>query len=134
MNKIVIDTNVFISSILSKNSPPAKIMNLVSDQKLTLIYNLIILNEYKIVLSYDKFKIANEKQKLIIDEIINLGLINEPAKSTIVFSNESNRIFYDTAKNNNALLITGNIRHFPDEPFIMKPVDFASYINIMEYL
>jgi predicted nucleic acid-binding protein len=37
---------------------------------------------------------------------------------------EKDRIFYDTAKQRNAILITGNIKHFPEEDFIMSPKDF----------
>ena len=34
------------------------------------------------------------------------------------------RIFYDAAKDNEAFLITGNTKHYPDEPFILTPAQF----------
>ena len=37
---------------------------------------------------------------------------------------ETDRIFYDTAKASGAILITGNLKHFPSEPFIMKSAEF----------
>jgi predicted nucleic acid-binding protein len=37
---------------------------------------------------------------------------------------EDDRKFYDVAKAALAFLITGNIRHFLPEPFIVTPVDF----------
>jgi len=39
------------------------------------------------------------------------------------------RKFYDVAKASHACLITGNIRHFPKEPFILTPAGF-----LKEYL
>jgi predicted nucleic acid-binding protein len=42
---------------------------------------------------------------------------------------EDDRIFYDTAKEGDAILITGNFRHYPNEPFIMKPSAFWALIK-----
>jgi len=39
-------------------------------------------------------------------------------------TDETDRVFYDTAKASGAILITGNIRHYPAMPFIMTPADF----------
>jgi len=49
-----------------------------------------------------------------------------PPTSTISLPDETDRIFYDTAKSSEAVLITGNIRHYPEEPFIMTPAEFLS--------
>lgn len=43
---------------------------------------------------------------------------------------EKDRIFYDTAKESSAILVTGNIKHFPKEAFIMSPNDFIQEIGI----
>jgi len=45
-------------------------------------------------------------------------------ESNIPMPDESDRIFYDTAKQSGSILITGNTKHFPDEPFIMTPAEF----------
>jgi len=50
----------------------------------------------------------------------------EPPKSDILFNHEPDRIFYDTAKASGSILITGNIRHYPTEPFIMTPSDLLN--------
>jgi predicted nucleic acid-binding protein len=42
---------------------------------------------------------------------------------------EDDRVFYDTATASEAVLVTGNIRHFPAEPFVMTPADFLSVLN-----
>ena len=52
----------------------------------------------------------------------------EPAASDIPMIDETDRIFYDTAKAAGATLITGNIKHYPAEPFIMLPADFIKNI------
>jgi len=39
-------------------------------------------------------------------------------------TDEDERAFYDTAKNNDAYLVTGNTRHYPNESFILTPTEF----------
>ena len=38
----------------------------------------------------------------------------------------ADRVFYDVAKASEAELITGNIKHYPKEPFIISPAAFMS--------
>ena len=129
MERIVIDTNVLISSAITSGGNPEKIMNLVSDRQLMLYYSRKIINEYERVLAYEKFGIKDLTQAKIINSIKFLGILIEPEVSNIPFSDESDKTFYDTAKTSASTLVTGNIKHFPDEPFIMTPADFIIRIN-----
>jgi len=51
-------------------------------------------------------------------------------KSGIPLPDESDRIFYDVAKISNAYLITGNIKHYPIETWIMAPAAFITLIDV----
>ena len=53
--KVVIDTNVVVSSIISPNGNPFTVMEMVSDGELALFYSTEIINEYKRVLAYREF-------------------------------------------------------------------------------
>lgn len=123
--KAVIDTNVVISSTLSLNGKPAEIMKLFYTSKLQLFYTVEIFAEYKRVLAYKKLSIAEETQFGIINALeVGGTFVESPTSSTISFTDESDRIFYDTAKANDAILITGNIKHYPDDSAVMTPADF----------
>jgi len=124
MIKLVIDTNVIISAALSDKGNPAQIINMVSEGKLQLYYNEQILSEYSDVLTRKKFMFSHDKQELLINKIIEMGVDFEPKISVMPMPDEDDRIFYDTAKEIGAFLITGNKKHYPDEPFIMTPSDF----------
>jgi hypothetical protein len=41
-------------------------------------------------------------------------------------ADESDRKFFDAAKTCGAVLITGNKKHYPPEPFILSPAEFLS--------
>ena len=46
-----------------------------------------------------------------------------------MFPDPDDRIFYCVAlaaQSDNALLVTGNAKHFPQAPFIITPADFAA--------
>jgi putative PIN family toxin of toxin-antitoxin system len=124
MKKVTVDTNIIISSALSPNGKADQFMRLVFDSKLQLCYCTEILTEYKEVLSRQKFNFTAEKQEYFLDGIKRLGLLIKPTKSDIPLTDESDRIFYDTAKASEAILVTGNVRHYPVEPFIMTLSDF----------
>ena len=57
MYKIVVDTNILISSMLSEQGNPAKVMEMVDNNKVNLMYSPAIIDEYKRLLAYDKFKV-----------------------------------------------------------------------------
>ena len=132
MKRVVIDTNVLVSSAISSGGNPEKIMNSVSDKQLQLCYCHEIIDEYRRVLAYDRLKISIEIQREIIKAIERVGLLVDPAVSDFPMADETDRVFYDTAKASGAMLVTGNIRHFPPESFIMTPLDFikACYLDV----
>jgi len=122
----VIDTNVIISAGISEKGNPAKIVNLVLDKKINLFYSEIIMAEYIEVLSRPRFDFNSEKQNSLLDGIQLAGTMEKPAKSDIPLPDESDRIFYDLAKEVNAYLITGNKKHYPNEDFIVTPAEFLA--------
>jgi len=126
MQKVVIDTNVVVSSNISLGGNPAVIMELFYRNRLQLFYSSGVLAEYKRVLSYPKLKFTPETQIAIINAIVVGGTLITPPISTIPMSDETDRIFYDVAKFSDAILITGNMKHYPNEPFIMTPTEFLT--------
>ena len=132
MKKVVLDTNIVISSAISASGNPAAIMELASDMLIQIYYNNEILDEYKRVLAYEKLKIEREKQEEIIEKIMNIGTLIQSKKSNIPLPDESDRIFYDTAQTAEAILVTGNIKHYPNEPFIMTPASYCQKLALNE--
>ena len=124
MIKVVIDTNIIISAALSPSGTPAKIIDMIFEDRIQLFYSSGILAEYTDVLSRPRLKIADKVQSDIITAIKEVGTLTDSTISNIPMIDESDRIFYDTAQTSGAILITGNIKHYPTEEFIMTPSDF----------
>lgn len=124
MIKVVLDTNVLVSALWKQGGKPFQILDLVVLRQLTPCYTAEILMEYRGVLSRDRLKFLPSDIENLLNLIHKEGIAVIAMPSTIPFIDESDRIFYDTAKSADAHLITGNKKHFPEEPFICTPADF----------
>jgi len=123
--KVVLDTNIVVSAALTPEGNSAKIIDLLtSHQDIQLSYSTEILTEYEDVLSRPRLNIKTEMRIRVINLLKNIGILIEPMPSNILFSDENDRIFYDTARAAEAILVTGNQKHYPIEPFIMSPANF----------
>ena len=128
MHKVVIDTNVLVSAMLSINGTPAKIVSMALDGELSICYNSNILLEYNTVLRRPKFNKYAKKIQSILGTIIETGAELTPEATDFQMTDESDRKFYDLHKALKAILITGNLKHYPEEDLIMSPAAFMKYI------
>jgi putative PIN family toxin of toxin-antitoxin system len=113
MTKVVVDTNIIISSLLVPNGSCFQVMNLIYNYEFALFYSDNVLSEYSAVLSRAKFHFHPDVQNETIRLVQEKGIYFNPAKSSIPLNDESDRIFYDLAKDTGATIITGNKKHFP---------------------
>ena len=130
MISVVIDTNVIVSAILSPSGVCSKIMNLVFDGEIQIYYSNEILAEYRDVLFRASLDLNIEKRKLFFEIIREAGILIEPTVSKLKLPDESDRVFYDTAKESRAILITGNIKHYPFMSFVMTPAEFLRKLDL----
>lgn len=128
MQRIVLDTNILVSAFWSADGCPAKVLEMVMLRYVQLVYSNLIMAEYKSVLSRPKFRFSSTRTDLLLSNLEELGLLIVPRKSDFCMSDESDRIFYDTAKAGQAILVTGNLKHFPKEKSIMSPGDFYDLV------
>jgi len=124
--RLVLDTNVVVSAFINPGGKPSEIVKMVLGRRAELCYNSVILSEYENVMQRPKFskQLGTDKIRRFIDLLKSIGISFDPPPSNIKLQDESDRIFYDTAKGSGSSLITGNIKHFPKESFIFLPADF----------
>ena len=129
--KLVLDTNVVVSAFINPQGNPSKIIELVLKHRADFCYNSAILSEYDSVMLHPKFsdKINSNNIHRLINLLRSIGTPFNPLTGKIKLSDESDRIFYDTAKQSGSILISGNLKHFPKEPFIMSPSDLLNIIK-----
>ena len=124
---IVLDTNVLVSALWSPTNKPAAVVNAVISRKFAVCYDYRILEEYAKVLHRPKFAFDEWEIQYLLDAIVKGGIsVVAPPITTIPFSDESDRKFYEVAQFCFAVLITGNTKHYPQESNIITVADFYS--------
>jgi len=124
MRKIVVDTNVLVSALLSPKGKPAQILALILNEQVTVCYDSRIMLEYETVLSRSKFPFESQDISALINKVLKTGISIIPMPSELEFSDRDDKKFYDAAKGAGVYLVTGNRKHFPDEPCIISSADF----------
>ena len=129
----VIDTNVLVSSFLSrhKDSATVRVVQAVVEGRITPLYNDEIIAEYREVLARDYIKSRAEHAEELIDLIEDQGLSLDPKCWTESMPDESDRVFFEvalSAQDAEAKLVTGNTKHFPQVHFVITPSQMLSLL------
>jgi len=124
IRRVVLDTNILVSALLSREGVPAKIYRMFVARALIVVYCEEILEEYQDVLYRPRLKIPTGDADIIMTAIQDYGEKVTVKPSDGFMIDEDDRIFYDAAKHANATLITGNTKHYPSESFILTPTAF----------
>jgi len=129
----VVDTNVLVSSLISKSidSNPAKVFRAIVQDRIVPLYNDEILQEYRSVLSREKFHLDKTLIETVLKAIVADGLcLDRTTAKNVVFPDPKDVVFYEIAlSKDDSYLITGNIKHFPIRPFVVTP---AEIVQILE--
>lgn len=126
---VVLDTNVLVSSLWSKDGSPAKIMSMVLSGTLIPCYDYRILTEYRNVLIRPKFGFSENEVNALLDWIEFYGKSVVASSLNINFIDEEDKKFFEVAKYCKAKLITGNLKHFPKDEDVMSVSDFLEKYN-----
>lgn len=129
----VIDTNVVVSSLFSKDSTssPVIVLNAVLAGFITPLYNSEILDEYKEVLSRPRFPFNSLQIDTVIGAFKDFGLDTDRTKVNAKdFPDSDDIVFYEVKMSvDDAFLVTGNVKHFPQEPFVVTPAEMVEILR-----
>lgn len=121
----VIDTNVLISAMLKWNSVPGNVLEFTFSGTIVPVLNEHIVREYREVLSRPKFKFPKDIIDTIVSEIERLGIYIDAPELEVELPDPKDRVFYEVVmeerSTEDAYLVTGNLKHFPEEPFVVTP-------------
>jgi uncharacterized protein len=112
---VVLDTNVLVSGIINPHGPPGRIVDLLRVGKLHLAVDDRILSEYADVLRRPRLEPYFAGQDVAhILEYLRYSSERLIATTHIAgLPDEHDAPFLEIAKAAGAILVTGNLRHFP---------------------
>ena len=128
-----IDTNVLVSALLNAESIPGKVVQEALAGNIIPLYNDEILREYNEVLRRIKFRFKREIIELTVDAIIKRGFAVDAGPIEDVLPDPKDVVFYavtlEQKKQDDAYLVTGNIKHFPKVNFVVTPREMWDIIE-----
>ena len=131
----VIDTNVFVSALLSRHSDSAtvQVVNAMLKKGICPLYNQEIIDEYQDVLHRGKFRFPSEAIDSIIQTVQESGVSSERIASSEHFPDPKDVVFYEVAlSKDDAYLVTGNKKHFPQTPIVVTPAEMLEILKKMK--
>ena len=114
--RIVLDTNVLVSGLITPFGPAGDIVRLLAIGTICACFDARILGEYREVLSRPAFRLAAEHVQALLDQIEADGMLVTARPLAARLPDPDDEMFLAVALSGNArCLVTGNLRHFPDE-------------------
>jgi putative PIN family toxin of toxin-antitoxin system len=130
--RIVLDTNVLLSALLSPQGVPAQILMLTLAGELTLLFDERVLEEYREVLSRPRFAIPPAQADDVLRQLEADGELVAATPVTAALPDPDDRAFVEVALSGHAdALVTGNARHFPPDLgiVVLSPRDLLDRID-----
>lgn len=127
--KVVLDTNVVVSGLLSPFGPPGEIIRMAAANSLQSCFDARIIIEYRSVLNRPKFKLDKDYVATLIDQIETYGELVAPEPLKNRLPDKGDEPFLEVAIASKAeYLVTGNIKHYPfnhrDKVRVVTPSEF----------
>lgn len=129
----VIDTNVIVSAMLKGDSMPAMVLKEVLLGNINMLAYEEILNEYLEVLSRKKFHFPINAVIDLVNELKKQAIYVDATPSGEYMPDPDDAVFYEIVmearKDVDAYLVTGNLKHLPEKPYIVTPKEMIEILN-----
>ena len=131
----VVDTNVLVAALLSKrnDSPTVRVIRAMISGEFIPLYHKEILAEYEDVLHRKKkYDLSEAAIQIILNAIRHYGIEVFPRPTGEIFVDEDDIIFYEVVmekRDDNAYLVTGNMKHYPVRAFIVTPAEMMDILD-----
>ena len=122
----VIDTNIFVSALITHNSnaSTARVLESLFLHRITPLYNEDIIKEYDEVLHRAKFNLSDDQINTVIELVKLNGIDSSRFPYDGVMPDEDDRVFYEVClSKEDSFLVTGNLKHFPKEPQVITAAE-----------
>lgn len=140
--RVVLDANVYVSSLLTQSGNAKQIIDMLEDASFELIISEPILDEIRRVLSYPHLVKVHKKNVQDIEEYVDLlrqnSILVDPQEKLDVSTDESDNRYIECAVEGEAdVLVTGDKKHLlPIKDYrgvqIISPAIFLALIQMGE--
>ena len=131
--RVVLDTNVLVSALMTPGGVCSRILRLVYDEALQVCIDERIIEEYESVLSRPRFRLDREDIDETIEMIRAYAETVTPMPLPVELPDPADLSFLEVAAEADAVLVTGNKRHFPVKARhgvkVLAPAEFIELLR-----
>lgn len=132
MQRIVLDTNVLVSALISRSYPAMIVEDLILEEKVEICISDEVMQEYVEVLrrpKFDRFANFRANAEILLSHIQEISLYFKPSQKVEALSDLDDNKFLELAVAADAnFVITGNTKHFTLDKFentlILTPAEY----------
>lgn|ERR1035437_3097672 len=130
MIRVVLDTNVLVSAVISPRGPNAEVLDLIAAERILPCISAVLLDEYYKVFSYKRLQHLDPQRIVKLRGLLEAASVMvRPARRLEISDHEDdNRIYECAAAANAAYIVTENTRHFK------KPYKTIQIVNARQLL
>ena len=130
----VFDTNVLVSALLTRNAEAAsvQVVRRMLAGEIIPLYSAEVMREYQDVLARPKFGFSPENASYLLSALERFGILVDPSPADVMLPDLKDLPFYEVAletREADSLLVTGNLRHFPKETFVVTPRELLDILD-----
>ena len=137
MTYVILDTNVLVSALWRDmlQGKPALLLDLCMDGRYEVVCTNEIIEEYTAVLMRPRFGFNEPDVQALLDFFKYRALSADPLFDSLArpqCNDPDDQKFYDAASCWDALLITGNKKHYPEDQRVLSPTEFFEQRHLPE--
>ena len=134
MIRVVIDTSVLVSAVISPTGPNAQILDLVIARKIRPYVTEALLEEYDRVFKYEHLKHLDKRRVAKVRRLLVTAAVKVKSRGRLKISSheDDNRIYECAVAGKADYIITENTKHFPKPHKTTKIITARQLVKLME--
>ena len=133
--KVVLDTNVLVSGMMTKGGPCAMILDLLSDDRIVAVLDVRMMNEYRRVCAEPRLHLDAEAVREFLHFLSDCAENVTAMPRDTDLPDPADPPFLEVATEAHAVLVTGNKKHFPNKAAggvqIVSPREFLDMLRVV---
>lgn len=134
MIRVVLDTSVLVSAVISPNGPNAELLDLIADRQLRPYLTEVLLEEYSRVFDYEHLKHLDRRRIALLRGLLERAAVVVKAGGRLKISahEDDNRVYECAVAAKAHYIVTENAKHFKEPYKTTKIVTARALIAILK--
>lgn len=134
MIRVVLDTTVIVSAVISPNGPNARLFDLILDRQIRPYITQAVLAEYAKVFAYERLKHLSKTRTARLNSILSRAgrVVRSPGILKISGHEDDNRIYECAVAAKAHYIVTENTKHFKAPHKTTQIINARQLLAILE--